>query len=74
MPSLRDVVRFLDNIPRGFSADGRTLGLGLASALQAQRSAAGADAELIRLNEETAAATVADEAADIRRAECVSTR
>jgi hypothetical protein len=40
MPSLHDVMRFLNNIPRGFSADGRTLGLGLASAMQAQRNAA----------------------------------
>lgn len=37
MRTLQDVRRFLERVPRGFLADGRPVGLGLASALDAQR-------------------------------------
>jgi hypothetical protein len=38
MRKLHDVRWLLERLPRGFLADGRPLGLGLASALQAQRA------------------------------------
>jgi hypothetical protein len=47
MRTLRTVVQYLTNMPRGFSADGRALGIGLDAALQAQR-AHGADVQQIR--------------------------
>jgi hypothetical protein len=47
MRTLRELVHSLSTMPRGFNADGRTLGLGLAAALQAQR-ARGADGQPIR--------------------------
>jgi hypothetical protein len=37
MRTIRNVVQTLLAIPRGFPADGRMLGLGLAAAMQAQR-------------------------------------
>ena len=47
MRTLRKVLHSLSTMPRGFNADGRALGLGLAAALQAQR-ARGADVKPIR--------------------------
>lgn len=38
MRTLHDVRRLLERVPRGFIADGRPVGLGLASALDAQRA------------------------------------
>ncbi len=38
MRTLHDVRRLLERVPRGFNADGRPVGLGLASALDAQRA------------------------------------
>lgn len=38
MRTLRDILRSLNRMPRGYSADGRMLGLGLASAMQAQQA------------------------------------
>ncbi|MQA16417.1 MAG: hypothetical protein GEV09_20415 [Pseudonocardiaceae bacterium] len=38
MRTLHEIRRFLERIPRGFLADGRTLSPGLASALDAQRA------------------------------------
>lgn len=38
MRTLHDVRRYLERVPRGFIADGRPVGLGLASALDAQRA------------------------------------
>lgn len=42
MPTLRSFIRSLVDLPRGFSADGRPIGVGLDTALRAQR-ARGAD-------------------------------
>jgi hypothetical protein len=42
MRTLRTIMRYLADLPRGFSADGRPIGLGLDAALKAQR-ARGAD-------------------------------
>jgi hypothetical protein len=47
MRTLHKVVHSLSTTPRGFNADGRALGLGLAAALQAQR-ARGADVQPIQ--------------------------
>jgi hypothetical protein len=47
MRTLRKIVHSLSTMPRGFNADGRALGLGLATALQAQR-ARGADVQPIQ--------------------------
>jgi hypothetical protein len=44
MRSLHEIVRSLVDLPRGFSADGRPIGLGLDAALKAQR-AIGADVQ-----------------------------
>jgi hypothetical protein len=44
MRTLRNFVRSLADLPRGASADGRSIGLGLDAALRAQR-ARGAEAE-----------------------------
>jgi hypothetical protein len=52
MRTIRKVVRALAATPRGFNADGRSLGLGLDAALQAQR-AHGADVQPIRTPSET---------------------
>jgi hypothetical protein len=43
MRTLRNMIRSLADLPRGSSADGRSIGLGLDAALRAQR-ARGADA------------------------------
>jgi hypothetical protein len=43
MRTLRNFIRSLADLPRGSSADGRSIGLGLDAALRAQR-ARGADA------------------------------
>jgi hypothetical protein len=37
MRNLREILKSLSNAPRGFNADGRTLGLGLAVAMEKQR-------------------------------------
>jgi hypothetical protein len=42
MPKFRNIIRSLMDLPRGFSADGRPIGVGLDAALKAQR-ARGAD-------------------------------
>jgi hypothetical protein len=47
MRTLRNIARSLADMPRGFSADGRAIGLGLDAALKAQR-AAGADVQELR--------------------------
>ena len=47
MRTFRTIVQYLSDMPRGFSADGRALGLGLDAALKAQR-ATGADVHSIR--------------------------
>jgi hypothetical protein len=47
MRTLRNFIRFLADLPRGSSADGRSIGLGLDAALKAQR-ARGAEAEPLR--------------------------
>jgi hypothetical protein len=47
MRTLRNIVRSLADMPRGFSADGRAIGLSLDAALAAQR-AKGADVHTIR--------------------------
>jgi hypothetical protein len=47
MRTLRNIVQYLADMPRGFSADGRAIGLGLDAALRAQRST-GADVQPIR--------------------------
>jgi hypothetical protein len=47
MRTLRKIVHSLPTMPRGFNADGRALGLGLAAALQTQR-ARGADVQPIQ--------------------------
>jgi hypothetical protein len=49
MRTLRNIVRSLVDLPRGFSADGRAIGLGLDAAMKAQR-AAGADVQELRPN------------------------
>ena len=41
MPTLRNIIRSLVDLPRGFSADGRPIGLGLDAALRAQRARGG---------------------------------
>ena len=43
MRTLRNIIRSLKDLPRGSSADGRSIGLGLDAALRAHR-AQGADA------------------------------
>jgi hypothetical protein len=43
MRTLRNIIRSLADLPRGASADGRSIGLGLDAAMRAQR-ARGADA------------------------------
>jgi hypothetical protein len=45
MRTFRSVVQSLVKLPRGFTADGRPIGLGLDAALQAQR-ARGGDADI----------------------------
>jgi len=40
MPTLRSILDSLTRLPRGASADGRPLGLGLAEALRAQQEQA----------------------------------
>jgi hypothetical protein len=47
MRTLRNIVQSLADLPRGFSADGRAIGLGLDAALKAQRTA-GADVQPLR--------------------------
>jgi hypothetical protein len=47
MPTFRSIIAHLTDLPRGFSADGRAIGLGLDAALKAQR-ATGADVRTIR--------------------------
>jgi hypothetical protein len=47
MRTFRKIVQSLSTMPRGFNADGRTLGLGLDTALQVQR-ANGADVQPLR--------------------------
>lgn len=42
---MRKWLKSLTNSPRGFSADGRTLGLGLATAMEKQRQATAREAE-----------------------------
>jgi hypothetical protein len=42
MRTLRNIIRSLADLPRGSSADGRSIGLGLDAAMRAQR-ARGAD-------------------------------
>jgi hypothetical protein len=44
MRTLRNFIRSLKDLPRGSSADGRSIGLGLDAAMRAQR-ARGAEAE-----------------------------
>ena len=46
MRTLRNIIRSLADLPRGSSADGRPIGLGLDAALRAQR-ANGADARSV---------------------------
>lgn len=38
MSALKNVIAAVRRLPRGYSADGRSLGLGLAAALDAQRA------------------------------------
>ena len=47
MRTFRTIVQSLVDMPRGFSADGRAIGLGLDAALKAQR-AKGADVQQLR--------------------------
>ena len=47
MRTLRNFIRSLGDLPRGSSADGRSIGLGLDAALKAQR-ARGAEAAPLR--------------------------
>lgn len=47
MRTLRNIVESLAKMPRGFSADGRPIGLGLDAALKAQR-ARGADVQPLK--------------------------
>jgi len=47
MRTLRNIIQSMADMPRGFNADGRALGLGLDAALKAQR-AAGADVQPLR--------------------------
>ena len=54
MRTLRNIIQSLADMPRGFNADGRAIGLGLDAALKAQR-AAGADVRSIRLAHRPAA-------------------
>jgi hypothetical protein len=56
MRTLRNIIRSLADLPRGSSADGRSIGLGLDAAMRAQR-ARGADARPVA----TAARPVATE-------------
>lgn len=45
MRSWREILKSLTNSPRGFAADGRTLGLGLATAMEKQRQETHLDVE-----------------------------
>lgn len=47
MNTFRNIIRYLVDVPRGFSADGRSIGLGLDAAMAAQRRT-GADVHDIR--------------------------
>jgi hypothetical protein len=47
MPKIIDALRHLMNTPAGYNADGRTIGLGLATALAKQRAA-----EQVRIEED----------------------
>lgn len=52
MRTLRNFIRSLADLPRGSSADGRSIGLGLDAALRAQR-ARGAEAMPLRTRSAT---------------------
>lgn len=54
MRTLRKFIRSLTDLPRGSSADGRSIGLGLDAALRAHR-ARGAEAEPLRAQARPAA-------------------
>ena len=45
MRNWREILKSLTNSPRGFNADGRTLGLGLAVAMEKQRQHTAHEAE-----------------------------
>ncbi|WP_020671641.1 hypothetical protein [Amycolatopsis nigrescens] len=45
MRTWKEIVKSLTDMPRGFNADGHTLGLGLATAMQKQREDQAAEVE-----------------------------